>query len=68
MIWLQGGPGGSSMFGLFEIHGPISVIQENGQTTGTLNPYSWTRKANMLYIDNPVGTGKLSRRSLSYMG
>ena len=61
VIWLQGGPGSSSMFGLFEIHGPISAVFENGTkgspTIGRLNPHSWSRRANMIYIDSPVGSG-----------
>jgi vitellogenic carboxypeptidase-like protein len=58
VIWLQGGPGSSSMFGLFEIHGPISaVFGDSGETTGELNPYTWNKKANMIYIDNPIGAG-----------
>ena len=62
-MWLQGGPGSSSLFGLFEIHGPISAVFAGGgggggnRTTGVLNPHSWSRRANMLYVDNPVGAG-----------
>merc|ERR1719516_580428 len=59
VIWLQGGPGGSSMFGLLKLHGPIiTSVDENDILTGVEeNPYSWHRKHNMLYIDNPVGAG-----------
>ena len=58
-IWLQGGPGGSSMFGLLEIHGPIqAVFDGNGGTTGKPNLHSWSHEVNMIYIDNPVGAGK----------
>lgn len=58
VIWLQGGPGSSSLFGLLELHGPIIArFTETGDTTGTLNEYAWAKKANMIYIDNPVGTG-----------
>ena len=57
-IWLQGGPGSSSMFGLLELHGPFLVKDdENGEPKAEMNPYTWARKANMLYIDNPVGAG-----------
>ena len=54
ILWLQGGPGGSSMFGLFVENGPFSV-DANMQ----LHPrhYSWHNTHSMLYIDNPVGTG-----------
>jgi len=59
VIWLQGGPGGSSMFGLLKLHGPIlTTVDSNGDLTGVAkNPYSWGRKHNMIYIDNPVGAG-----------
>ncbi|CAL4099750.1 unnamed protein product, partial [Meganyctiphanes norvegica] len=54
LVWLQGGPGGSSLFGLFAEHGPFNVNEK-----GHLVPrdYSWTQNHNVLYIDNPVGTG-----------
>ncbi len=59
VLWLQGGPGSSSMFGLFEINGPVSaVFASDGSTViGEANPYSWTKAANVLYVDNPVGAG-----------
>ncbi|XP_062925601.1 probable serine carboxypeptidase CPVL isoform X2 [Mobula hypostoma] len=54
LLWLQGGPGGSSMFGLFVEHGPY-VVTKN--MTLEARKFSWTSKYSMLYIDNPVGTG-----------
>jgi len=59
VIWLQGGPGGSSMFGLLKLHGPIlTTVDEDDMLSGVeKNPNSWGRKHNMLYIDNPVGAG-----------
>ena len=63
VIWLQGGPGASSMLGLLEIHGPIqAVFDDQDKTTGRLNPYSWSKFANMIYIDNPVGAGMCDKK------
>ncbi|XP_072144221.1 probable serine carboxypeptidase CPVL [Dermacentor andersoni] len=53
-LWLQGGPGTSSLFGLFVEHGPY-FVDENG--VGQLRPITWTRTISVLYVDNPVGTG-----------
>jgi vitellogenic carboxypeptidase-like protein len=41
------------MYGLFFENGPVKA--DNG--TFQKNPHSWHQRANMLYIDNPVGTG-----------
>ncbi|XP_051872859.1 probable serine carboxypeptidase CPVL isoform X2 [Pristis pectinata] len=54
LLWLQGGPGGSSMFGLFVEHGPYVVTKD---LTLKARKFPWTSKYSMLYIDNPVGTG-----------
>ena len=51
VIWLQGGPGSSSTaYGNFEELGPLDV---------DLKPrnYTWVKDYNVLFIDNPVGTG-----------
>ncbi|KAI0356751.1 alpha/beta-hydrolase [Trametes cingulata] len=54
-LWLNGGPGCSSMIGLFQEHGPCQV-NPDGQTT-VLNPFSWNNISNIIYIDQPIGTG-----------
>ncbi|KAK9506392.1 hypothetical protein O3M35_008343 [Rhynocoris fuscipes] len=54
VIWLQGGPGGSSLFGLFEENGPF-YIDTNYKLVK--RDYYWTKTLNVIYIDNPVGTG-----------
>lgn len=54
VLWLQGGPGASSLFGLFTENGPFNIVTEDQLT---LRKYSWHIKANLIYIDNPVGTG-----------
>ncbi|RFN46342.1 carboxypeptidase d [Fusarium flagelliforme] len=54
-IWLNGGPGCSSMVGLFTEHGPCHFV--GNDTEPRLNPHSWNEYANMLYIDQPIGSG-----------
>jgi vitellogenic carboxypeptidase-like protein len=58
LIWLQGGPGGSSLFGLFAEMGPFGLEYDATQTL-RLKPResSWNKKYGMLFIDNPVGAG-----------
>ncbi|KAJ9586809.1 hypothetical protein L9F63_019595 [Diploptera punctata] len=55
LLWLQGGPGSSSLFGLFTELGPFSVAKDNMQLVR--NPYSWHKNHSIIFIDNPVGTG-----------
>ncbi|KAJ8345401.1 hypothetical protein SKAU_G00295940 [Synaphobranchus kaupii] len=51
VMWLQGGPGGSSCgFGNFEEIGPLDRDLGPRKTT-------WVNAANLLFVDNPVGTG-----------
>jgi vitellogenic carboxypeptidase-like protein len=54
LLWLQGGPGGSSLYGLFVEHGPFSVTSDLKLVK---RPTAWTLSHNVIYIDNPVGTG-----------
>eukprot|EP01102_Stenamoeba_stenopodia_P019147 TRINITY_DN713_c0_g1_i1.p1 TRINITY_DN713_c0_g1~~TRINITY_DN713_c0_g1_i1.p1 ORF type:complete len:447 (-),score=93.55 TRINITY_DN713_c0_g1_i1:92-1432(-) len=54
VLWLQGGPGCSSLFGLFVENGP-HLVQQDGSFVS--NPWSWTTNASVIWIDSPVGTG-----------
>lgn len=54
VIWLTGGPGCSSELALFYENGPYTI---NDDLSLKQNPYSWNSKANLLYVDQPVGTG-----------
>lgn len=53
ILWLQGGPGASSLYGLFTENGPIRV--RNGKFER--RKYNWALNHHIIYIDNPVGTG-----------
>ncbi|XP_040856456.1 retinoid-inducible serine carboxypeptidase [Ochotona curzoniae] len=51
VMWLQGGPGGSSTgFGNFQEIGPLDTDLKPRKTT-------WLQAASLLFVDNPVGTG-----------
>jgi len=54
-LWFNGGPGSSSMIGLFQEHGPCRITNDSSSVTP--NPYSWNNQVNILYIDQPVGVG-----------
>jgi len=57
ILWLQGGPGGSSLFGLFSELGPFQLSNDPLPTHMIPRPGSWGESYATLYIDNPVGTG-----------
>ncbi|KAH7018139.1 carboxypeptidase S1 [Microdochium trichocladiopsis] len=54
-IWLNGGPGGSSMMGLLEELGPCFVGPDSKTTVH--NPWAWNNEVNMLFLDQPVQVG-----------
>jgi carboxypeptidase C (cathepsin A) len=54
VLWTNGGPGCSGLIGFWEEHGPFVL---NSTLHLSPNPYSWNKVANMLYIEQPAGTG-----------
>lgn len=54
-IWLAGGPGCSSLDGLIQENGPF--LWQPGTAYPLPNPFSWTHLTNMVWIDQPLGTG-----------
>ncbi|KAF1895873.1 hypothetical protein Lal_00037990 [Lupinus albus] len=60
VLWLNGGPGCSSFDGFVYEHGPFNF--EKPKTKGSLptlqlNPYSWSKVSNIIYLDSPAGVG-----------
>ena len=54
VLWLNGGPGCSSLTGLFLELGPSSV---NKKVELVPNPYSWNSNASVIFLDQPVNVG-----------
>lgn len=54
VLWLNGGPGCSSLLGFFEETGPFYVKKD---LTLGINKYSWNREANMVFLESPHGVG-----------
>ncbi|KAI8581933.1 hypothetical protein K450DRAFT_229967 [Umbelopsis ramanniana AG] len=64
VIWLNGGPGCSSMDGMFLENGPYRV---NPDMTVDINPGGWQDHANIVFVDQPVGTGFSFANTDSYV-
>lgn len=63
VLWLNGGPGSSSLIGLLTENGQVVTNDESltnpidGVPQLFYNEYSWTTKASMLYLESPKGVG-----------
>ena len=53
-LWMNGGPGASSLAGMFGENGPL-LLQESGSLMQ--NPYAWNSHANVLHIEFGPGIG-----------
>ena len=54
VLWLTGGPGCASEIALFYENGPFHFKEDS---TLESNQWSWNNNANLLYVDQPIGTG-----------
>eukprot|EP00494_Astrolonche_serrata_P027134 UN27397 len=55
ILWLNGGPGASSLTGQFTENGPFGLDVIDGSPF--IRKHAWTNIGHMLFIDNPVGSG-----------
>lgn len=54
-MWLNGGPGCSSMIGMVSENGPF--IFKPQADNMTLNPSAWNLRAQVIYLESPAGVG-----------
>ncbi|PVV02925.1 hypothetical protein BB560_002612 [Smittium megazygosporum] len=54
LIWINGGPGCSSMYSFFIQNGPLKFNQAGNIT---YRDETWVKNIDILYIDQPFGTG-----------
>ena len=54
VLWLNGGPGSSSLLGYLQENGPLLINATGGLMK---NPWSWTKVVNLLALEAPVGVG-----------
>ncbi|MFJ2775651.1 MULTISPECIES: hypothetical protein [unclassified Kitasatospora] len=56
LIWLNGGPGASSLAGLFIENGPLR-IGDDAAGTVSVSPDTWNQEAHVVFWDQPIGAG-----------
>ncbi|XP_010493406.1 PREDICTED: serine carboxypeptidase-like 47 [Camelina sativa] len=54
VIWLSGGPGCSSSVAMFYENGPFKISDDFSLSW---NDFGWDKVSNLIYVDQPVGTG-----------
>eukprot|EP00658_Telonema_sp_P-2_P056506 TRINITY_DN44959_c0_g1_i1.p2 TRINITY_DN44959_c0_g1~~TRINITY_DN44959_c0_g1_i1.p2 ORF type:complete len:108 (+),score=42.50 TRINITY_DN44959_c0_g1_i1:207-530(+) len=55
VLWLTGGPGCSGVMAMFTENGMFNIDFQTGNPV--VNPWSWNKKANVIYIESPAGVG-----------
>ncbi|OAA55196.1 Peptidase S10, serine carboxypeptidase [Cordyceps fumosorosea ARSEF 2679] len=55
LLWMNGGPGASSLVGLLTELGPC--VLQPGASAPVPNPWSWNNNASVIFLDQPAGTG-----------
>ena len=61
VVWINGGPGASSMAGLFYENGYLRATKfgttDDDFIVNVAPEGSWISEANIIYLDQPVGVG-----------
>ncbi|XP_024979949.1 serine carboxypeptidase-like 13 isoform X2 [Cynara cardunculus var. scolymus] len=60
ILWLTGGPGCSALSGLLYEIGPLTINYQNStleKAVLEIKPHSWTKVANIIFVDQPAGSG-----------
>lgn len=55
VLWLNGGPGCSSLLGFIQEHGPVVIPDYTKELV--LNKFAWNKNANIIYLESPAGVG-----------
>ena len=61
VLWLNGGPGCSSLQGFVYEHGPFTFDYNDGDVKLSRNPHAWTKVASVIYLDSPAGRSSLTK-------
>ena len=51
VLWLNGGPGASSLIGMLQEQGPLIIDRAGGLLE---NPWAWTKLANLVALESPA--------------
>jgi cathepsin A (carboxypeptidase C) len=57
IVWLQGGPGGSSMFGCFNEVGALYLTGNKTKFKAAESWFSWNNLGHLLCVDQPLNVG-----------
>ena len=59
-LWLNGGPGSSSLLGFFTELGPLSLSDKSlskSEISPQFNNYTWNKLLPIIYLESPAGVG-----------
>lgn len=57
VLWLNGGPGCSSLLGAVGEVGPLLFKENSTEWADTVNNYTWNNRSNLLFLEMPAGVG-----------